>query len=133
MRAAKNGRVKPYELKETKGKNYIALYDLVTSKQRQIIDTGDHVYRMLELMPGKHYESPPAEILAIISEKFKEKRKYSSELKRTLEEHKIPFEETVCKTCGGRGRFLKYETVVIVHGTNKTKRKKNDSPEDSKE
>lgn len=133
MRAVKSGKIGSFELKETKAKSYIALHDLVTSKQRQIIDTGDRVYRMVELEPGKHYEIPDDEILASISEKFKEKRKYSEQLKLKLMENNVKFEEVVCKTCGGRGRFLKYETVVVVHGSNKAKRKKNDPQEDSKE
>lgn len=133
MRAVSRGRVGAFELKETKGKNYIALYDLVTSKQRQIINTGNNVYEAVELIPGKHYAIPDAEILERISEKFKQKRKYSDSLRMTLEEAGIPFREVICKTCGGRARHLEYDTVVVVYGSNKTKRQKDDTPEDSKE
>lgn len=131
MKAVRGGKVDSYKLKETKAKSYIALHELVTSKQRQIVDVGNRVYRMIELEPGKHYEIPPADVLASISEKFKEKRKYSEQLKLKLIKNNVSYEEVVCRTCGGRGRFLKYETVVVVHGSNKAKRKKNDTPEDS--
>lgn len=130
MRAVRGGKVTSFELKETKGKNYMALHDLVTSKQRQIIDTGNRVYRMVELEPGKHYQIPEPEVMASISEKFKEKRRYSDSLKAKLIANNVNFKETVCKTCGGRGRFLVYDTVVEVHGSNKAKRKKDDSPQD---
>lgn len=133
MRAAKSGSLKPYELKETKAKSYIALHPLVAHKQRQVIDVGGHVYRMLELEPGKHYEIPDESVLAFILEKFKEKRRYSAELKKTLEDGKVVFKETVCRTCGGRGRFLEYQTVVVVHGSNKRKRQTDDTPKDSEE
>lgn len=133
MKAIKGGKVGSFDLKETKAKSYIALHELVTSKQRQLIDVGNRVYRMVELEPGKHYEIPPADVLASISERFKEKRRYSEQLKLKLMENNVNFKETVCKTCGGRGRFLEYETVVVVHGSNKTKRKKNDPQEDSEE
>lgn len=133
MRAATGGKTQPYELKETKGKTYMALHPMVTSKQRNIIDVGGHVYRMIEMQPRVHYALPDDDVLANILEKFKEKRRYSTELKKKLDDGGVEYEETVCRTCGGRGRFLKYQTVVVVHGSNKRKRQENDTPEDSEE
>lgn len=133
MRAVSRGRVGAYELKETKGKNYLALNDLVTSKQRQIINTGNGVYQAVEIFPEKHYAIPEKEVLDAILDKFKEKRKYSESLKKTLTEKDIPFRDIVCKTCGGRARHLEYSTVVVVHGSNKEKRQTDDTPKDSKE
>lgn len=133
MRAVSRNRVGVYELKETKGKTYIALNDLVTSKQRQIVNTGNGVYQAVELFPGKHYALPDEEVLNAILDKFKAKRKYSEAFKKTLTENNIPFKDIYCKTCGGRARHLEYSTVVVVHGSNKAKRQKDDTPEDSKE
>lgn len=133
MRAVSRGRVGAYELKETKGKNYLALNDLVSSKQRQIIYTGNGVYQAVELLPGKHYAIPEEEVLNAILDKFKAKRKYSEAFKKTLTENNIPFRDIMCKTCGGRARHLEYSTVVVVHGSNKAKRQTDDTPKDSEE
>lgn len=133
MRAVSSGQVGSFELQETKAKSYFKLCDLVKSPQRKLIQTTDKKYEYVTLKPGKHYKLLSEEMMAQITEKFKEKRKYSAELKKTLADAGIDFEEVVCKTCGGRVKKLEYKTVEVVHGLNQRTRKENDPPEDSKE
>lgn len=133
MRAVSSGRVGTYELDETKAKSYFKLCDLVKSPQRKLIQTGEKTYQYVTLKPGKHYKLLSDEMMAQLTEKFKEKRKYSVELERTLEDAGMDFEVVLCKTCGGRVKKLEYKTVEVVHGLDKRKRKENASPEDSKE
>lgn len=133
MRAVSRGRVGFYDLKETTGKSYIKLYDVVKDRQRNIIRTEGNVYKHVQLSPEKHYAIPPADILEEILSKFKQKRAYSASLEQALKNANIPYEEKRCRTCGGNVLKLEYPTVEVVHGTNKTKGKKNDSEEDSEE
>lgn len=133
MRAVSNGKVGSYELEETKAKSYFKLHDLVTSQQRKLIQVEKGKYQYVTLEPGKHYKLLSDEMMAYITEEFKEKRKYSKELENTLKDAGIEYEIVKCKTCGGRVLKLEYKTVEVVHGLNQRKRKENDSPEDSKE
>lgn len=130
MRAVERGRVGLFDLKETKGKNYIKLYDVVTNRQRQICKIGN-TYQHVQLLPEKHYSIPDDEILNEILAKFKEKRAYSTKFIEELKEAGIPYKETRCKTCSGRVVKIEYCTVEVVHGTDKTKRKENDPKKDS--
>lgn len=131
MRAVSSGKVGYFKLEETKGKNYFKLYDLVTSPQTKIIRTTDKTYQYVTIQPEKHYKILSDELMAEISEKFKEKRKYSTSLKQRLTDAGMEFEEVQCKTCSGKVLKIEYKTVEVVHGTNQRKRKENDSPEDS--
>ncbi len=133
MRAVSSGKVGTFELSETKAKSYFKLCDLVKSAQRKLIQTSDRTYQYVTLEPGKHYKLLSDEMMAQITEKFKEKRKYSAELERTLKDAGMDYEIVLCKTCGGRVKKLEYATVEVVHGLNQRKRKENDPPEDSKE
>ena len=132
MRAVKNGRVGHYELEETKGKNFFKLYDLVKSPQTKLMQTTDKAYQYVTISPKKHYKLLSDDMMAQISDKFTEKRKYSESLEKTLKDAGMPYEIVKCKTCGGRVRKLEYKTVEVVHGLNQGKRKKNNPPEDSK-
>lgn len=133
MRAVSGGKVGYFKLDETKGKNYFKLHDLVKSQQKKLIQTTDRTYQYVTLSPGKHYKLLDDEMMAQITEKFKEKRKYSEALKKTLADAGVEYKEVLCKTCGGKVKKLEYKTVEVVHGSNQRKRKENDPPEDSKE
>ena len=133
MRAVSNGKVGYFKLDETKAKTYFKLYDLVTSPQTKLIQTTDRAYQYVTIHPEKHYKLLSDEMMAQISEKFKEKRKYSESLERTLKEAGMEYKVVQCKTCGGRVRKLEYKTVEVVHGSNQRKGKTNDPPEDSEE
>lgn len=133
MRAVSSGSIGYFELDETKAKTYFKLHDLVTSEQKKLIQTSGRTYQYVRLVPGKHYKLLSDEMMAQITDKFKEKRKYSESLERTLKDAGIEYEIVMCKTCGGRTRKLEYKTVEVVHGSNQRKRKENDPPEDSEE
>lgn len=133
MRAVSNGKVGYFKLDETKGKNYFKLHDLVKSPQTKLIQTTAKAYQYVTIQPEKHYKLLDDAMMAQISEKFKEKRKYSDALKKTLADAGIEYKEVLCKTCGGKVKKLEYKTVEVVHGLNQRKRKENDPPEDSKE
>lgn len=122
MRAVSNGKVGHYKLEETKAKSYFKLYDLVKSPQTKLIQTTDRAYQYVTIQPEKHYKLLSDEMMAQISEKFKEKRKYSDSLKKTLTDAGMEFAEVVCRTCGGRTKKIEYKTVEIV----RTKAKKED-------
>lgn len=125
MRAVDKGRVGYFDLKETKGKNYIKLYDVVKNRQRQIIRTDKNVYEYVQLEPDKHYQIPDDALLTEILSKFKEKRSYSANLVKILTDNGIPFEQKRCRTCSGNVVKVEYCTVEVVHGTDKAKRKEN--------
>ena len=133
MRAVSAGRVGSFKLDETKAKSYFKLYDLVKSQQKKLIQTTDRSYQYVTLNPGKHYKLLDDVMMAQITEKFKEKRKYSIELERTLKDAGISYKTIICKTCSGKVKKIEYDTVEVVHGSNQRKRKENTSPEDSKE
>lgn len=133
MRAVNSGKVGYFKLEETKAKSYFRLYDLVKSPQTKLIKTTEKAYQYVTIQPGKHYKLLDDDMMAQITENFKEKRKYSDALKRTLADAGIEYKEVLCKTCGGKVKKLEYKTVEVVHGSNQRKRKKNDPPEDSKE
>ena len=133
MRSINSGKVGYFELAETKGKNYFKLYDLVKSPQTKLIQTTDRAYQYVTLKPGKHYKLLSYEMMEQISDKFKEKVKYSDSLEKTLKDAGMEYEVVKCRTCGGRVRKLEYKTVEVVHGPNQSKKQENTSPEDSKE
>ncbi len=133
MRSVNSGKVGYFELDETKGKNYFKLYDLVKSPQTKLIQTTDKAYQYVTLKPNKHYKLLSDEMMEQISEKFKEKVKYSDSLERTLKDAGMEYEVVKCRTCGGRVKKLEYKTVEVVHGLNQRKRETNTPSEDSKE
>ena len=133
MRAVQKGKVGYFQLDETKGKNFFKLYDLITSPQTKLIQTTEKKYQYVTLKPKKHYKLLSDEMMAQISEKFTEKRKYSDSLKKTLDDAGMEYEIVKCRSCGGRVKKLEYKTVEVVHGLNQGKRKENNPPEDSKE
>lgn len=133
MRAVSTGKVGYFELEETKAKSYFKLYDLVKSPQTKLVQTTDRAYQYVTIKPDTHYKLLSDEMMAQITDKFKEKRKYSESLERTLKDAGMEYEVVLCKTCGGRTRKLEYKTVEVVHGSNQRKRKTNDPPEDSEE
>lgn len=122
MRAVSNGKVGYYKLEETKAKSYFKLYDVVKSPQTKLIQTTGKAYQYVTIQPGKHYKLLDDALMTQITEKFKEKRKYSAELKNTLQDAGVEFKEVLCKTCGGKTLKLEYKTVEIV----RTKAKKED-------
>lgn len=132
MRAVQGGKVGYFELTETKGKNFFKLYDLVKSPQTKLMQTTEKKYQYVTIKPNKHYKLLDDELMARISEQFKEKRKYSESLEKTLKDAGMDYKVVKCRSCGGRVKKLEYKTVEVVHGLNQGKRKENDPPEDSK-
>ncbi len=132
MRAVTAGRIGYFELEETKDKPYFKLYDLVTSPQTKLMQVKDKTYQYVTIHPGKKYKMLSKKLMAEISERFTEKRRYSDDLKKTLDDAKIEYKEVFCKTCGGRTRKLEYKTVEVVDGADKAKRKTNSAKKNSK-
>lgn len=65
------------------------------------------------LYPGKVYETDDDLLIKSLREATKEKG-YSKQLEDHLTAHNIPFEETICKSCGGRVKKLKYHIVEVI-------------------
>lgn len=72
------------------------------------------VYGRLYLAPGVVHELPKDDEAFVESVKTATaKKRYDQKTENMLKEMGVDFEVTVCKTCGGRKKFIEYHTVEV--------------------
>lgn len=72
------------------------------------------VYGRLYLKPGVVHELPNNDAAFVNSVKTAmTKKRYDSAIEARLKELGVEYEINLCKTCGGRKRFIEYHTVEV--------------------
>lgn len=72
---------------------------------------------MVSLVPGKTYETDEFKYTEKVLEEIlarKIKLRSTEDLKKTLDEEGVEYEEVVCKQCGGRAVKLEFHPVKEV-------------------
>lgn len=78
------------------------------------LQNGITKYGHIRLDPGKKYELDEDRIFISSLKNAKVQKRYSKELAERLDTFQIPYEETICKSCGGRIKKLSYAVVEVV-------------------
>lgn len=72
------------------------------------------VYGRLYLTPGVTHVLPDDDPAFVNSVKTAiTKKRYDEKIENRLKELGVPYEINLCKTCGGRKRFIEYHTVEV--------------------
>lgn len=77
---------------------------------------GGSAMRMkLRLSPGEERELPDDDLLFVQDIQTQEiKKRYDPAIEAHLKELGVPYDVTMCKTCGGRKKFVVYKAIEVT-------------------